>query len=532
MIDGSPSVRGWATASGGRWVELTRGSSTAWVKESEFVGTQTAVWKRLADQGVSVLGKKTCDQVLAKVAALDFCHVRPLIEHSGWSGACFAFPDATVFAPEGVHDAVVVFDPLQDKCAKKGTLKGWKRHVAVKMTGQPIPMFMLMLTFMPPLLQLSDRPDNFGFELVGPGGTGKTTLQLAMSSIFGGTGRGGGGSYWITFDTTLNALEDQMAVHSDLPLIIEEANLYMAGSSAAKRAEAFKAFVFKMSGGKQKGRLGAAPTRDYRFSYLSSSNEPLAELIGQASDVAKAAGDRLITLRVGSNRPYGVFEFLPTGIGSASELAGELTAGAAAHHGTSGRRFLAELVRARATDEAELQKVIRGCVSKFARHAGIDLNNGSEVRVAEAFGLVYAAGRLAQKYGALPKKWKCGPAVLACYRQHKHDQRPSRSFTDRLSDLAAAADTVHLGRAGERPSRAGIAKANVLVLHRSSGRELLIRPVGIAAAFPNWRDLKGRADVTAILNNDKGHLTTKRKLHKGVGAERVHSFKLPAEEGE
>ena len=148
------------------------------------------------------------------MAALNFSHVRPLIEHSGWSGACFALPDGTVSAPEGVHDAVVVFDPLPDKYAKKGTCTGWKRHVAVPVTGQAMPMFMLMLSFMPPLRQFSHRPDNFGFELVGPGGTGKTTLQLAMSSIFGGTGRGGGGCYWITLDTTLNALEDQQQLTS------------------------------------------------------------------------------------------------------------------------------------------------------------------------------------------------------------------------------------------------------------------------------------------------------------------------------
>ena len=75
------------------------------------------------------------------------------------------------------------------------------------------------------LVWLTSRVGSFGFELVGEKGIGKSTLQYLMSSVLGGAIQGADGNYWVTLDTTVNALEDTMAEHSDLPIIFDEAGL-------------------------------------------------------------------------------------------------------------------------------------------------------------------------------------------------------------------------------------------------------------------------------------------------------------------
>ena len=101
-----------------------------------------------------------------------------------------------------------------------------------------------------------------------------------------------------------------------------------------------------------------------------------------------------------------------------AEYANALTRAAEQNHGHAIRKFLKQLVRARAKDDAALRAWIASRVNGFVEKANIDPNDGSAFRVAEAFGLVYAAGRLAQQYGVLPDCLAVGPAVLTCYSLH------------------------------------------------------------------------------------------------------------------
>lgn len=519
-----PRVHGYVDRSGVEWVAVEHKGKEALVLHEEFAGSSAAAFKLLARQGVTIVSKAACNRVIEDVAKLDFSTVRNFVAHSGWSGGCFALPDGTIFAPDGV-DAECAFETKPDKCEKRGSLKGWKLGVAVPLTGQALPMFMLMFAFMPPLLRLTSRADNFGFELVGPGGTGKTTMQRLMASIFGGTGQGDDGCYWITFDTTLNALENQMSVYSDLPIPIEEAAHYLADESQAKRAAALKAFAFKMSGGTHKDRQTCPAAKEHRFSYFSSSNDRLIDLIGRASDVARAAIDRLITLNVDASGPYGVFADLPEGFASSSQFAEALKAAARDHHGVAGRHFLRKLVDTRAAGEEALRVRIRNLVKRFHAKAGVDLNNGSDMRVAEAFGLVYAAGEIAKEFGALPKSWKCGPAALKCYREFRHGAPPYVPPRERLLELSKADGTVRLDRPTRRATAAQIEAASVFVYQGQKGRELLIRTPAIEEVIPDWKYV--RAQFKPLMRPEGKRWDNKCKLTRGGKSERVFVFKLP-----
>ncbi|MDB5714181.1 MAG: hypothetical protein JWO15_1578 [Sphingomonadales bacterium] len=512
----------WIT--GEKFVVIDKGDATARVPLQEFSGRSPGVFKLIGLQGVVLIKRKDMDYVLDQAAELKFFPEGKLIEGIGWSAPYFALPDGTVMSPEGVEPPQIAFGRMANKCSQAGSLKGWKKHVAAPLTGHMLAMFVLMLAFMPPLLRLSTNMGNIGFELVGGKGIGKSTIQQLVASILGATGHGEDGNYWITFNTTLNALETAMAAHSDLPMILEEANLFFAGETAAKRASAMKALAFKLSAGDEKERYGMRSAGHYRFAYLSSSNEPLTDLIGKSSDVAKAASDRLITLTIGADRRYGVFDRFPEECESASIFAAQLTAAATKNHGKAMRRYLQRLVNARAADEKLLRARIRNYQSAFRRKARVDANSGSAVRVADAFGLVYAAGCLAQAYGALPKSFECGLAVLHCYQLSLSATLPARAFADRLRELASDQQTV---ADDASLSRRQVSASTAFLRRKASGSEILIRSAMITTVFPDWATLRKQADVQALSKGEAGHRTVKRSLGRNKEVERVFCFTLP-----
>lgn len=329
-----------------------------------------------------------------------------MIERVGWNGQHFALPDGTVFSPSGAQQPDIVFQRIPRRCSPRGTFKGWKRKVARRLAGQALAEFVLCLAFAAPLLALTNRVGNFGFELVGGKGTGKSSLQQLMSSVLGAL-QGEDGHYWVSFDATPNALEQSMAGFSDLPLILEEANLFVAGETARTRGNNFKALAFRLGGGSEKARFDQGQPKEFRLIFLTSSNERLAKLMNINSEAARAAEDRLITLPI-EGRPHGVLDFVPSGTANASQFIADLVAAADAHHGHAIRRFLSHLVQERADDERRLRAEIVRRMASFREKAGVDPNAGSAVRVADAFGLVFAAGALAKRYGALPRAFRTG----------------------------------------------------------------------------------------------------------------------------
>jgi hypothetical protein len=475
-----------------------------------------------------ITGKKAAEKLAQSVYEIEGFPDKPLIDRSGWNGLYFALPDGTIFSAAGAEEVVVVFDATPRKCRQAGTMDDWTTRVAKPLTGQSMPMFAIMLTFLPPLLRLCELSGNPGFEIVGPPGTGKSTVQKLASSVLGGVE--GAEAYHITFDTTLNALEAQMAVHADLPMILEEANLFFAGETPAKRANSFKALAFRMSAGREKERYNLPGQGDHRFAYLSSSNESLTSLIGAGSDVAKAAGYRLITLEISPNHPFGVFDNLPPGYDSTSEYAGKLVSAASRHHGHAIRKFLAGVVQARADSEAALRRKVGRLMKLFRDRCQVDLNDGSAVRIADLFGLVFAAGRLARDYGALPREWHCGDAVLACYERHLRRSASPPTVLDRLLSVANSDEVIHL-RPGATVPLLDVQTGIAFVRHRATRRELVVRRKAIGQLFSDWSVLARRPDVKALLVRDGKHLTTKRKLNKLLPAEPVYCFALPLEAG-
>lgn len=527
------TVRGATAPSGSPYLHLTACGASAWLHRGLFRRGGGAAEEALASRNIVLLGNEwaTCKAKALKVR--DF-PPRPLIEHPGWGVGCFALPDGSVIAArdrsKGKH--VVLFTPTKGRCRAKSTIDHWLQHVAAPLSGQQLAKFIVMVMFSAPLLRLVNRAGNFGFELVGPKGVGKSTLQFLASSVAGPALSRSGVNYWRSANATAAGLEGVMAEHADMPIVIEETNLFAAGESDRNRAAKLNELVFRLADGSVKARYQDHGQKRFRFTYITSTNEPLEQILGgHRAAVSDAAADRLLTLPVGGGRPHGIFDVVPKAYADAAEYAAALTHEASLYYGTAMRIFLKGLVAARAADAKALKWTIDRLLAKFRKAVGADTNSGSEIRVVDAFGLVYAAGVLAKRYGALPSKWNCLKAARAAYELNRSAAVPL-SWRDRLLRLARAKGVIDLSDG--LPDLTDVERDRVpafVAVGRGGRRELLLTPAALDRAFADRRSMFRDPDVKRMMITDKDHKAVKRRIRAGQKQERAYCFRLPRRSG-
>lgn len=193
-------------------------------------------------------------------------------------------------------------------------MAGWLEGVAGPLAGHALCEFCMGIPFAGPLRGYTTRVENFGWELCGEKGCGKSVLLQLMASTCGGARGGGEGNFAPSFASTAAGLEQEMQNYSDLVMLIDEASLFEMSQPPAARGQAFIQLLMGLGKGDEKRRMGAA-VRAYRFVYATSSNEPMAQLIGHsgAVDVIAAVSGRLMTIPL-AGRPQGIVDRMPHGI--------------------------------------------------------------------------------------------------------------------------------------------------------------------------------------------------------------------------
>lgn len=525
-----------ATAPDGRpWIKFASRDDDrqVWVPLQEVLGKPAQAQKRL-EVGNLLLYGEAWQKAREQADAMRDFPPRALIERPGWSPPYFALPSGEVFSPDRSTEAVVLFVRDAYRCAVqgKGQHKAWLKAIAAIASKQPLVTFTLMLPFAGPLISLSRLTENIGFELSGPKGVGKTTLQYLAASIVGPALGPVDRNYWLSANSTNAALEPHMPLYNDMAMVIEDLSAMYAAKTGRARVAAMRELVFTMAQGTAKGRDKVDRQRPARFVWFTSANDSTPRLLADgASGSALAAGDRLLALPISARAKHGVFaKTLPVGMHSSSDAAREIKRLVAGHHGVPMRYFLRRLVRERATDEGALKAKIEGHIQAFHHHIGVDRNDGSASRVADAFGLVYAAGLLAQEYGALPKGLGCRQAATACHRRNRKSLGKDVDFVQRLDELAKRTDVVLIDP--QNKSAAYLAKleaAPALLRQRGSGRaDLVLTPGQIERAFPSGKPCKDPA-VRKLMKHDGDRQTIKMKLSKCGTPTRVYCFKLDVE---
>jgi hypothetical protein len=397
------TVSGATAPDGKPYICITSSGRYVWIPRSAFTGSGSEALKKLNAANIPLLASEWAE-CRAKVAALTTYPFKALIARPGWNGTHFALPDGTVFSPQAADDAVVMFAINKQKCAAAGTVSAWRGTTSL-LKDQPVATFVMLTAFVGPFLALTDQVMNQGFEIVGSRGIGKSTMQRVAAAVCGPADNPLGPNYWVTADVTINALERLMAGHADMPLIIDELNLYAAGDSVPARARKFSELVFKLANGSEKMRFGASDPQRSRFIFIASTNESLEQLLlGHPIAGADAAFDRLLTIPIASDRAFGIFDCLPPGCTSSGELADRLNQATRKYFGVGIRHLLKSLVAERAIDPDVVAERLRASILFFRKKVGVNRNDGSETRVADAFGLVYAAGKMALRYKAVSPK--------------------------------------------------------------------------------------------------------------------------------
>jgi hypothetical protein len=221
-----------------------------------------------------------------------------------------------------------------------------------------------------------------------------------------------------------------------------------------------------------------------------------------------------------------------------SELVESLSSQLAANSGHLARRMIEGLLKAAAKDEAALQAEIEDIIQAFIAKVGIDGNDGPARVIASRFGLIYAAGRLGRRYGALPKKLDTDGAVEKCYALYLGADT-KLPFKSRLRQLMIHARALNLG-AGKLPKVSKKDRKNTLIYIRSKKSEFEVGiPLGkIHKVFNDWNHIKDSADVKIMRKieksknkngTDRTHKKPKFTPGKDQRSERMYVFVLPKE---
>lgn len=467
---------------------------------------------------------------LAQAQKVTSFPLMPLIARPGWTGNHFALPSGQVFSPKGSDPAIVLFDPNPRKCISKGKLKAWKDGVSRLATDQTILTFVLMIPFAGPLLKLSRILENFGCEISGKGGTGKTSAEQLAASVIGGAIEPDNSNFWVTANTTVNGLEQLYPEHADLAMIIDEMGDFCNGETERVRATKTRELVFRLRSGTTKNRFESRQDEPTRFVYLTSTNVSLGNLLSDLDcATSAAAADRLLNIPIAPDRKYGVFDSLPDGCSSGAEAISQMQTLMLDHCGVALPRYLKRLVRARASGEDALKLQIDAGIRRFRDAVGVDENVGSEARVADAFGLIYVAGVLAVKYGALPKSFDPLKAAIAVYRLNREAAGPLPTNLERLRRLVYNPRTLHIDQKDLRsiPLEELNEAPALLRTTRSGELELLLTPRQLERRFGNKGAFYRDPDITKVAITDSdSRKTVKRTVRTETRQERFHAFRI------
>ncbi|MEG3086266.1 DUF927 domain-containing protein [Sphingomonas sp. PB4P5] len=519
------SVKGFISPLGNVWYQINRYDQEAWLPTWACVSMTLAI-QQLADQQMFLSASGTSGQLQGYIAEVREFKERNIIEGPGWMQQCFTLPDRSVIQPAGPPDLKIVFPPLPNKCVCAGDHDRWLRLVAQPLESHPIPSFFMQATFLAPLLTLIGENSSTGYELVGPMASGKSAVLRLAASVVGSPGGNQRGGYKISFDTLLRTLDQQILYHGDLPIIVDQAELALAGESTAKRVGCFKAFAHQMQGNTEVTSDGNV-RGDHRFVLLTADDDPLHVQIDGDERITKIVTDRVKTIRIADGRPHGVFEAVPLFDRTTSgQFMNNLLDHAQQHHGSAMRVYLAHLIEKMIEHPDRIKAEVNALVHGFRIAARVDLHDVAAVRLCDAFGRVAAAAFLAVRAGALPDTTSWIDAALACYRTYLGDIHKPASFKDRLKQLAAAPSVRHIGGDFTLPQSAEIESANVFVKHGRRGNALLIRQHAVEEVIHDWPLQRRRPEVFAEMKTDKDRHTTKCRLSCDGKPEPVFYFKL------
>jgi putative DNA primase/helicase len=367
----------------------------------------------------------------------------------------FVLPDTIIGATE--VDCEICLDDippgLLDWATTAGNATGWHELVSFA-KGNSRFILSLGVMFSGPLNMIL-QTEPVAVQLLGEGGTGKSSVGIAASSVWGWRPNPdladiyGSGDSWYT---TGNNLDRVLAARNGTGLFLDETHL----APPLVVADG----IFTIRGGQGKGRYNEDSRLSWFLPMVSTSNVSVADILSRAKrTVDRASLDRMSDVPLPEG-DFGVFEDLH-GFDSGAKLAVHIKALGAAHHGRVGRRYLLCILNSLADDPDELAAWVGERRDFFVERARERVGRNPDYqRVIGSFATLYAALCLAKAYGLLRLTHRdFAWALMKCLRDHL------RVTGDAIARVAAASPDALL-KAYVQQNRASFVELNSKPLPR------------------------------------------------------------------
>lgn len=522
-------VAGATAADGTRYIHIAASGRETWIPRDAFTAAGGEALRMLKARGIAPIGAEwvTCKKLVTELVQYP---AKTLIRQCGWDPSYnFALADASAIPSTSDEQPVVLFQGDAQKCATRGTMAEWRKITAL-LKDQPVATFAMLAAFAGPFLSLTDFTTNPGFEFAGPGAVGMNTMQQVAAAVCGPADNPHGSNYGTTAIATINGLEGVMSAHRDMTLIMGGAGFFASCDHLGKRAAKFNALVLALAEGTEKPRFDRDQSQRSRFVFMTWMIEPLAELlVGHRVAVAEAAGEKLLTMPITADRPYGIFDCLPEGRANIGSLAAELSRRIKECHGIGIRRLLRCLVADLAKDPEAVVARVGELMEFFRQEAGVDRSNGSEIRAADAYGLIYAASMFAVKYWAVSRKLDPLKATLTCFQLYRAAHAKPLEPLQQLMKLADDWDRldVKFDRLVELSDADIDAHSAILFEARNGRKELLLTKRQLDRAFANTSRFLHDPAIRQIMIHEIDRGGTKRRVRKNREPERFYCFRMP-----
>lgn len=309
----------------------------------------------------------------------------------------FILPDTTITKSKNLkhiekHYGISYFESQEEICWINGKMPKWISDLEQPCEASPYLIFAIAAGLSGPALPFFSSKTGLMFNFAGTSGTGKTTLLRAAQSVFKVCGNDAIG----TLASTRTALEEQAMLHNNLILCLDEFGAVLG--SPKKAIESILDLAYSINEGKGKSRWsgwnGESSGR-WQTTILTTAEHTLLSILGEKNQHAGAM-IRYIDIPIPDITKGGIFSLADKLGLSAAELISKTETTITENYGHALYEFVKKLLLSKA-DQDDLEILCNEFSKKLKKQYP-----DSQDRYREAFGRVYAAGKLAAKYRIVP----------------------------------------------------------------------------------------------------------------------------------
>lgn len=353
----------------------------------------------------------------------------------------------------------------------KGAFDDWSKTVLELAGHSSFLMFVIMQALAAPLLKrvTAGADEGFIINLAGDTSRGKTTALMVGKSVSGSP------FATLTWKNTERTLIENAAALSDTLLAIDDLDKI---SSSRSFSSNFSQLTHLLTSGASKGYARnvqkSLPNLTWTCCALTCARATIDELSTTTGYVRQGHERvRCIDIKVPGPEVGGIWDRQEGGK-DPSELTAEMQSFLAAAYGTALPQWLSCV-----HDDEDIIKDARELIEYFVKLIDINTNDGLSHRVAKKFGLIYAAGILAQEHGIIPwsrddiKEITCGFFDEAAKTLHNVAAEVDRGL-QQLQQRLSEKPTVRRFADQERPTFARSTPPSMFIKKSGYVKELCI----------------------------------------------------------